>query len=127
MAMLSLRISLEGGRVTKTIQFEPNTSVFDACRLIREKFAESVQGQRKWILFLPLFNGILTQFIQIENSKRIWSVFVGRGKQTGCLVRVRSPTELLLPAQPRCARVPPKVAATARSYVGRGRENHSGG
>lgn len=45
--MLSLRISLEGGRVTKTIQFEPNTSVFDACRLIREKFAESVQGQRE--------------------------------------------------------------------------------
>ncbi|XP_070498321.1 talin-2 isoform X3 [Chironomus tepperi] len=42
---LSLRISLEGGRVTKTIQFDPNTSVFDACRIIRDKFAEAVQGQ----------------------------------------------------------------------------------
>lgn len=44
-AQLSLRISLEGGRVTKTIQFDPNTTVFDACRIIREKFAEAVQGQ----------------------------------------------------------------------------------
>ncbi|KAL7051692.1 hypothetical protein ACKWTF_004575 [Chironomus riparius] len=44
-AQLSLRISLEGGRVTKTIQFDPNTSVFDACRIIRDKFAEAVQGQ----------------------------------------------------------------------------------
>lgn len=44
-AQLSLRISLEGGRVTKTIQFDPNTTVFDACRIIRDKFAEAVQGQ----------------------------------------------------------------------------------
>lgn len=44
-AQLSLRISLEGGRVTKTIQFDPNTTVFDACRLIRDKFADAVQGQ----------------------------------------------------------------------------------
>ena len=47
-AQLSLRISLEGGRVTKTIQFDPNTSVFDACRIIRDKFAEAVQGQGKY-------------------------------------------------------------------------------
>jgi N-terminal or F0 domain of Talin-head FERM len=44
-AQLSLRICLEGGRVTKTIQFDPNTTVFDACRIIRDKFAEAVQGQ----------------------------------------------------------------------------------
>lgn len=46
-SQLSLRISLEGGRVTKTIQFDPNTTVFDACRIIRDKFAEAVQGQCK--------------------------------------------------------------------------------
>ncbi|KAL9904952.1 talin-1 isoform X1 [Glossina fuscipes] len=45
MSTLSLRISLEGGRVTKTIQFHPNTTVFDACKIIRDKFAEAVQGQ----------------------------------------------------------------------------------
>lgn len=44
---LSLKISLEGGRVTKTIQFDPNTTVFDACRIIRDKFADAVQGQGK--------------------------------------------------------------------------------
>lgn len=47
MSTLSLRIQLEGGRVTKTIQFYPNTTVFDACKIIRDKFAEAVQGQRK--------------------------------------------------------------------------------
>lgn len=47
MASLTLRISLEGGRVTKTIQFDPNTSIFDACRIIRDKFAEAVHGGGK--------------------------------------------------------------------------------
>lgn len=49
-AQLSLRISLEGGRVTKTIQFDPSTTVFDACRIIRDKFAEAVQGQCEIII-----------------------------------------------------------------------------
>lgn len=52
MSTLSLRISLEGGRVTKTIQFHPNTTVFDACKIIRDKFAEAVQGQRKYRRYL---------------------------------------------------------------------------
>lgn len=53
MSALSLRISLEGGRVTKTIQFDPNTTVFDACRIIKDKFAEAVQGQaQEFGLFL---------------------------------------------------------------------------
>ncbi|GAB0095550.1 talin-1 [Sergentomyia squamirostris] len=53
MATLSLRISLEGGRVTKTIQFDPSTTVFDACKIIRDKFAEAVQGQpQEFGLFL---------------------------------------------------------------------------
>lgn len=49
MATLSLKISLEGGAVTKTIQFDPQISVFDACKIIREKFAEAIQGKRKFI------------------------------------------------------------------------------
>ncbi|XP_053676169.1 talin-2 [Anopheles nili] len=53
MSTLSLRISLEGGRVTKTIQFDPSTTVFDACRIIKDKFAEAVQGQaQEFGLFL---------------------------------------------------------------------------
>lgn len=53
MASLTLRISLEGGRVTKTIQFDPNTTIFDACRIIREKFADAVQGAaQEYGLFL---------------------------------------------------------------------------
>lgn len=48
MAMLSLKITLEGGTVTKTIQFDPQTTVFDACKIIRDKFAEAVHGQREY-------------------------------------------------------------------------------
>lgn len=47
MATLSLKISLEGGAVTKTIQFDPQITVFDACKIIREKFAEAIHGKRK--------------------------------------------------------------------------------
>lgn len=52
MATLSLKITLEGGTVTKTIQFDPQTAVFDACKIIREKFAEAVQGSRKYFYVL---------------------------------------------------------------------------
>ncbi|XP_046684218.1 talin-1 isoform X2 [Homalodisca vitripennis] len=47
MATLSLRISIVEKNVTKTMQFDPNTSVYDACRLIREKITEANLGQPK--------------------------------------------------------------------------------
>ncbi|XP_063702056.1 talin-2 isoform X1 [Culicoides brevitarsis] len=63
MSTLSLRITLEGGGVTKTIQFDPNTTVFDACRIIRDKFAEAVQGQaQEFGLFLS----------DEENKQGVW-------------------------------------------------------
>ncbi|XP_026325409.1 talin-2-like [Hyposmocoma kahamanoa] len=47
MANLSLKISLEGGKVVKTIQFEPSTTVYDACRIIREKILEANSNDSK--------------------------------------------------------------------------------
>ncbi|XP_054280659.1 talin-2 isoform X2 [Macrosteles quadrilineatus] len=47
MATLSLRISIVEKNVTKTMQFDPNTSVYDACRVIREKITEANLGQPK--------------------------------------------------------------------------------
>lgn len=48
MATLSLRISIPEKNATKMMQFDPSTSVYDACRIIREKLAEaSNMGQRK--------------------------------------------------------------------------------
>lgn len=72
MSTLSLRIQLEGGRVTKTIQFHPNTTVFDACKIIRDKFAEAVQGQRKYIYYcnniiINIYLFIIIVFIVIVN------------------------------------------------------------
>ncbi|XP_006619662.1 talin-1 [Apis dorsata] len=48
MATLSLRISIPEKNATKMMQFDPSTSIYDACRIIREKLAEaSNMGQPK--------------------------------------------------------------------------------
>lgn len=47
MATLSLRISIVEKNVIKTMQFDPSTSVYDACRVIREKISEANLGQPK--------------------------------------------------------------------------------
>ncbi|XP_065332613.1 talin-2 isoform X2 [Cloeon dipterum] len=47
MATLSLKISIVEQGVTKTMQFEPATTVYDACRIIREKITEANLGQPK--------------------------------------------------------------------------------
>ncbi|KAM3956237.1 LOW QUALITY PROTEIN: talin_middle and talin-RS domain-containing protein rhea [Aphomia sociella] len=64
MATLSLKISLEGGTVVKTIQFDPSTTVYDACRIIREKILEASASEAKeYGLFLGSEEG---------NKKGIW-------------------------------------------------------
>lgn len=47
MATLSLKISVVGSNVVKTMQFDPSTIVFDACKIIRDKIPENNVGQRK--------------------------------------------------------------------------------
>ncbi|PVD36353.1 hypothetical protein C0Q70_03333 [Pomacea canaliculata] len=44
MATLSLKISIVGQNVVKTMQFEPSTIVYDACRIIRERIPEANPG-----------------------------------------------------------------------------------
>ncbi|XP_041983906.1 talin-1 isoform X4 [Aricia agestis] len=64
MATLSLKISLEGGKVVKTIQFDPSTTVYDACRIIREKILEANSNDPKeYGLFLAS---------EEDNKKGIW-------------------------------------------------------
>lgn len=46
MATLSLKISIVGQNVVKTMQFEPSTIVYDACRIIRERIPEANPGNR---------------------------------------------------------------------------------
>lgn len=62
MVALSLKISI--GNVVKTMQFEPSTMVYDACRIIRERIPEALTGPREsdspdgwgrspWSLLIP--------------------------------------------------------------------------
>ncbi|KAG0430357.1 hypothetical protein HPB47_022766, partial [Ixodes persulcatus] len=44
MATLSLKISVPENKVIKTIQFDPGTVVYDACRVIRDKVPDSALG-----------------------------------------------------------------------------------
>ncbi|CAK1549078.1 unnamed protein product [Leptosia nina] len=64
MATLSLKISIEGGKVVKTIQFDPTSSVYDACRIIREKILEAnTSDAKEYGLFLAS---------EEDNKKGIW-------------------------------------------------------
>lgn len=60
MVALSLKIGV--GNVVKTMQFEPSTMVYDACRIIRERVTEAQLGQRKFptSLRLPTHGHTLT-------------------------------------------------------------------
>uniref|UniRef100_A0A8B9N6V8 Talin N-terminal F0 domain-containing protein n=1 Tax=Accipiter nisus TaxID=211598 RepID=A0A8B9N6V8_9AVES len=55
MVALSLKISI--GNVVKTMQFEPSTMVYDACRMIRERVPEAQMGQRKYTVGLAAMTG----------------------------------------------------------------------
>ncbi|XP_047436192.1 talin-2a isoform X2 [Mugil cephalus] len=45
MVALSLKICVRQCNVVKTMQFEPSTAVYDACRIIRERVPEAQSGQ----------------------------------------------------------------------------------
>ncbi|XP_062327021.1 talin-2a isoform X1 [Osmerus eperlanus] len=45
MVALSLKICVRQCNVVKTMQFEPSTAVYDACRMIRERVPEAQTGQ----------------------------------------------------------------------------------
>lgn len=45
MVVLSLKICIRQCNVVKTMQFEPSTAVYDACRIIRERVPEAQTGQ----------------------------------------------------------------------------------
>lgn len=45
MVALSLKICVRQCNLVKTMQFEPSTAVYDACRIIRERVPEAQTGQ----------------------------------------------------------------------------------
>lgn len=49
MVALSLKICVRQCNVVKTMQFEPCTPVYDACRIIRERVPEAQAGQGRQI------------------------------------------------------------------------------
>lgn len=57
MVALSLKICVRQCNVVKTMQFEPSTAVYDACRVIRERVPEAQTGQGEF-LYLSLVNSL---------------------------------------------------------------------
>lgn len=56
---LSLRINIVEKSVTKTLQFDPSTNIFDACKIIRDKCSELpdlAQRKIKYKLVVELEN-----------------------------------------------------------------------
>lgn len=72
MATLSLRISIPEKNATKMMQFDPSTSVYDACRIIREKLAEaSNMGQRK----RSIFYSIASNYIYRDTLSVLFAIY----------------------------------------------------
>lgn len=53
MVALSLKICVRHCNVVKTMQFEPSTAVYDACRVIRERVPEAQTGQGESVNLYP--------------------------------------------------------------------------
>lgn len=66
MVALSLKICVRQCNVVKTMQFEPSTAVYDACRVIRERVPEAQTGQGMSLClldFIPIFKlGVMASF-----------------------------------------------------------------
>lgn len=72
MVALSLKISI--GNVVKTMQFEPSTMVYDACRIIRERIPEAPAGP-------PSDFGL---FLSDDDPKRVYGWRLGKLWTTTC-------------------------------------------
>ena len=70
MVALSLKICVRQCNVVKTMQFEPSTAVYDACRVIRERVPEAQTGQGEFLYF-SLVNSLAELRIDIN----LWSFF----------------------------------------------------
>lgn len=67
MVALSLKICVRQCNVVKTMQFEPSTPVYDACRIIRERVPEAQTGQGEITVrasTIYLFIYLLTTMVQ---------------------------------------------------------------
>lgn len=86
MVALSLKISI--GNVVKTMQFEPSTMVYDACRIIRERIPEALAGPREsdcpgawdgspWSLLIPRLLALGDDSVVPQVFSSLRSVFLG--------------------------------------------------
>lgn len=70
MSLISLKINLEGARVTKVIQFNSNVTILEACILIKIKFGESVpEPVEEFGLFLAEDDG--PQGVWLEADRKL--------------------------------------------------------
>lgn len=74
MVALSLKICVRQCNVVKTMQFEPSTAVYDACRVIRERVPEAQTGQGEFP-YLSLVNSLLELKIDIDHGGFFLSLF----------------------------------------------------
>nr|CAD7594785.1 unnamed protein product [Timema genevievae] len=84
MATLSLRISIVDKNVTKTMQFDPTTSIYDACKIIRDKISEANQGQpNEYGLFLA--DEDVKQGVWLESGRSLEYYILRNGTHTDLL------------------------------------------
>ena len=52
MATISLKINIVDSSMMKTIMFDPTTTIYDACRMIRDRLAEPINNCTYFVFLL---------------------------------------------------------------------------
>jgi hypothetical protein len=82
MVALSLKICVRHCNVVKTMQFEPSTAVYDACRVIRERVPEAQTGQGRSWLFAAFWKCLCVAYFVVKGAR---SLSGARASRSGVL------------------------------------------
>lgn len=72
MVALSLKICVRQCNVVKTMQFEPSTAVYDACRIIRERVpeAQTGQGENDQLVLIAVYRKDTADVVRITRERK---------------------------------------------------------
>jgi len=74
-SLLSIKVRLVDLNIIKTLQFNPNTLVFDALKIIREKIPETNTTNGLFFLKACVLNFIINNFLLIYSFK-LWNFYI---------------------------------------------------
>ena len=79
MASISLKINVVDSSMVKTIMFDPTTTIYDACRMIRDRLAEPINNCMHFLHLTP------PSFFERYLPRALWSCAVWMQKRVSAV------------------------------------------